>query len=176
MLEIIIMLKILIICFFSFWTVLTLINQFDYDWVKNIVRYDIFRLIPRWTFFAPNPGTNDFHFLYRGMDDHKRTSEFNELIDESSRSLLSFLWNPKKRVKKVLVDLAISTSQIVAKKMINESNIKISFNYIAYLNFCQKSKLDTSMKFVQFVVLISKGFLSQEDPKMLLCSEFHKID
>ena len=168
-------LHVLIPCLYVFWLIATLINQFHYPWVRKLLFFDIFRLLPIWTFFAPNPGTSDYHVLYRQKDSNNNVSEFIELPIHGSRSLFSFFWNPDKRVKKVLLDLAIDMNRLCASEETNEQNIKVSFDYIAFLNFLSSIPMSPETKSVQFLILATSGFIEISKPRLILCSEFHDV-
>src|ERR1700761_7210103 len=98
---------------FGLWIVLTCVNQFNGafpDWIR---RYDRFRLLSRWTFFAPHPGMNDYHIVARDIgEDGKPCTEWFE-ISLPSRTVLGAVWNPQKRQRKVLCDYVRSLSSFV---------------------------------------------------------------
>jgi hypothetical protein len=167
--------RIVVIVFFFVWVIATIVNQFDYPWVRKIQSFDICRILPRWTFFAPNPGTSDFHILYRQKDVEDNITDFTEIPLHGKRYLSSIIWNPEKRVKKVLLDLAITINSQIAAKLLNENNIKLSFGYIALLNFLSTVPLNKSTRYIQFVILESAGFIETVEPQLVICSEFHKI-
>ena len=49
---------------FCLWLFTTILYQFDKCAVV-ISKFDVFHIIPRWTFFAPNPGQHDMHLGQR---------------------------------------------------------------------------------------------------------------
>lgn len=72
-----------LLAFFALWTVLTLLNQFPGDRWKAWKRFDAFNLIPKWTFFAPTPGTGDLCLLYRLQSASGEMTQFQELTISS---------------------------------------------------------------------------------------------
>ncbi|CAN5195014.1 hypothetical protein BH09BAC6_BH09BAC6_08750 [soil metagenome] len=166
---------IIIASFFITWFFATIINQFNYDWVSKIRERDILHLLPRWTFFAPNPGTSDYHILFRQMDNDNNVSEFYEFPIHGRKHFFSFLWNPKKRVKKTILDLSVDFSRLLNLEKINEDNIKLSFTYLVFLNFFSSIKKDPDTKYIQFAVVVTKGYIQYEAPYLLICSEFHHV-
>lgn len=164
-----------IISFFSVWLVATVINQFNYNWVRVLREIDIFHILPRWTFFAPNPGTSDYHILFRQMDDDNNISEFHEVPVYGKKKFFTFLWNPQKRAKKSLIDLSVDMKRLVSINRLNPENIKLSFNYIAFLNFYNNEVLNPNTKYIQFAVMVTTGYIEYEDPYLLICSEFHHV-
>jgi hypothetical protein len=67
----------------------------------------IMRFVPRWTFFAPIPGVNDFHLAWREATDHGVGPwlEVSDMVPD--RSLVNAIWNPDKRSRKAMIDLSI---------------------------------------------------------------------
>ena len=171
----VILTDVLIIIFFSCWFILTFINQFRFSFTKKLKSTDIFHLLPVWTFFAPNPGTSDYHFVYRVMNENNRVSEFIEIPLHENRNLISAFWNAQKRVKKALADLVMSLKQICETKAADDDNIKLSFSYIALLNFLSNIPKPPDTKFIQFAILESGGFIDSENPRLIMCSEFHHV-
>jgi hypothetical protein len=164
-----------IIVFFSLWLVATVINQPNYKWAKRLTGFDVLHILPRWTFFAPNPGTSDYHFVYRQMDEEGAISAFKEISLLNERSLIACFWNPDKRVKKALLDLSISMNQLIVTKEVNENNLRLTFPYVAFLNFLSKFSFDDKTNSVQFLILVSCGYMDYSDPKLIVCSDFHYV-
>jgi hypothetical protein len=86
------------------WVVLTIANQFNFRWMRHIKALDFMLLIPRWTFFAPNPSLTDFHLSYRTIAADGTASEWEEIDLIAKRTLLSAVWNPDKRVTKAVIE------------------------------------------------------------------------
>ena len=85
------------------------------DWVKSASGWfqslDTFSLIPSWNFFAPNPGTTDYHLFYRDKLESDELSVWREIPIEKEPSLLKAIWNPHKRKSKVLSDVVSIVNQ-----------------------------------------------------------------
>jgi hypothetical protein len=90
----------------ALWLLLTIANQFNARWLRYVRGFDLMMLIPRWTFFAPNPGLSDFHLSYRIVDADGRVSAWEEIDGISQRSLRAAVWNPDKRVTKAVIEMA----------------------------------------------------------------------
>jgi hypothetical protein len=88
------------------WLLLTICNQFNLRWMRLIRRFDLMMLIPRWSFFAPNPGLSDFHLSVRTFDADGVASPWEEIDGIAQRALRSALWNPDKRVTKAVIEVA----------------------------------------------------------------------
>lgn len=163
------------IVFFATWLLLTILIQFDFKWANQIKKQDVFHLLPSWTFFAPNPGTSDYHIVYRTMDENNHVSAFVEFPLHSDRPLTHAFWNSSKRVKKVLTDLVMILKKTIAAEDLNKEKLQVSFSYIALLNFLTHLEKPASAKFIQFAILESKGYNDPGPPKLLICSEFHHV-
>lgn len=72
---------------------------------------DVFSIIPSWNFFAPNPGTTDYHLLYRDKLESGELSVWREIPIDKEPSLLRAVWNPRKRKSKVLSDVVSVVNQ-----------------------------------------------------------------
>ena len=160
---------------FITWFALTVANQFDYPWVQALKAYDFFDLLPKWTFFAPNPGTSDYHLLYRGMDVAGGLSPFKEISLLSRKHLVAAFWNPGQRRKKVLSDLVMDLHRLCWSDSVDENNIKTTLSYVAILNFLTSIPKQAHIKSVQFAILTSEGFEGSDNPKLVICSEFHNV-
>jgi hypothetical protein len=163
-----------VIAIFALWLVGTLVHQLDYPWAKGITGHDLFRLLPRWTFFAPNPGTSDYHLVFRERNGAGDVSPFLEL-PMHARGRWAFAINPDKRVKKALMDFSIMLNQHCASDDYDENNIRLTFSYLGILNLLSRIPLDPATNSIQFGVLVSDGFTEVAEPRLLLCSEFHDV-
>lgn len=158
----------------GFWLLASAICQFNILRLEDFLRrLDYFSLLPRWSFFAPNPGVTDYHLLYRDKDPRNECGRWNELPIASKRTLLGALWNPKKRSKKALSD-AVQTIVRSSNKL-KDSEFKTSICYIALVNFIASLPRNTAGSATQFMIMESFGHYTEKEPKMLFRSEFHKI-
>jgi hypothetical protein len=88
------------------WLLLTMCNQVNLRWMRLVRHLDVMLLIPRWTFFAPNPGLSDFHLSVRTLSADGTASAWEEIDGIAHRTLRSALWNPEKRVTKAVIEVA----------------------------------------------------------------------
>lgn len=164
-----------LIIFFSFWLIVTIVNQFDSAVSQKFKKADVFNMIPKWTFFAPNPATNDLHLMFRELDNDGSVSDFKEYIVLKRKHIISTFFNPTKRAKKTLQDLVRGLSKSCISGSINERNIKVTFNYIALLNFLTQAEKKPTTKAIQFMIIRTKGFISSSEPDAILISDFHDV-
>jgi hypothetical protein len=163
--------------FYIGWLILTCANQPVFKSHKWINRYDLFRLIPVWTFFAPNPGVSDFNLLSRVKLNDGTITTFQEIPLRSKKELSTALFNPERRLQKALNDHARTILMQIDNEITeqNKENIKLTFSYISVLNYCAKLPLAPRAYAIQFVILESFGYQELMEPRLILNSDFHKI-
>jgi hypothetical protein len=165
------------------WTLLSILNQFeqlDFPFVRFLRALDIFNLLPLWTFFAPNPGQSDYHLIYRDRYQNDNISEWAQIALSESRRWYSFFWNPHKRSKKVLSDIA--SSLIASLPAYNDSLEGLMFTtpYLILLNVVSHQPPVNPLGLTgrverQFLLLETFGFEPQSEPRCLLRSKFHPL-
>jgi len=160
----------------AIWFVCSCLNQFSWRVNKIINRYDTFHLNPRWTFFAPNPGSSDYHLVYRDADGAGQMGPWQELVVGNPRTLVASLWHPGKRAKKVVTDysqalLAWDRESAEAEKR----SILLTLPYLSLLNLAVSQPRSGSAKVRQFALVESYGFYRNEEPQMLMHSEVHSL-
>lgn len=165
--------RILAVVIFAAWFILTVLVHFKFSWKDKLVALSA-GLLPQWNFFAPNPGTYDFHLVYR-VKSSNGISAFREVPLHHREYLISAFWNSEKRLKKVLFDLVIDLAASTAAMGSGKGAIKTSFSYIALLNFLTGVPKGPDAESIQFAIMSSTGFLEFEKPTMILCSAFHHL-
>ena len=92
--------------FLAAWLGLCIATQFPQAVFQGVRKWDVFRLLPRWSFFAPRPLTSDYHFLYRdSLSDGTHTDWTEVHFSPPRMALLASCWNPEKRQSKAFCDL-----------------------------------------------------------------------
>jgi len=169
-----------VLIIFVIWFICTIICQFRGKAAEFIHKHiDVLKLIPSWTFFAPRPGKSDYHILYRDKRSDDAISEWTEVELSEGRNLLDFIWNPRKRNKKVLSDI-IQTLIITINRFPKDQDrsfLMYTFPYIMVLRLVsqQNGKIaDPALR--QFVLAESPGYLEESDPKFILISKFHDLN
>jgi hypothetical protein len=144
-----------------------------------LVKIDPFRVLPLWTFFAPNPGVSDYHLLYRTRNGKGDISSFINIRLRNKKNFMNAIWNPPKRSQKALNDFAQEIKrQIAVHNLDDESQhlLKLSLSYIAILHYCTEINRGASdTESVQFMILESFGYFELAEPRLVLNSDFHQI-
>ena len=168
--------ELLVAAILAIWLVLSVLNQVNWKPNSAIRRADIFHLIPRWHFFAPRPATFDYHFVYRTLSaGHDVVQDWEPILEIPRRTLLSSVWNPTRRLRKLRVDATQALLRSSREKGGGERDIVLlSLPYLLLLNSaCSRSRDDAA--FVQFAVLRTHGFESDRPPQVMIRSELHAI-
>jgi hypothetical protein len=157
----------------STWIVATLASQFNHPWSRQLALHDPLRLLPRWTFFAPRPGTTDYSIIYREIGEDDSPAQFVELVIPT-RTLRSALFNPYKRQRKTLHDLANSLGRLQLSDQWNSQTIYMSLPYIALLNFLS-SQPGAKGGRIQFCLMATQGRSDSNPPHVVLKSAIHRV-
>lgn len=174
----------IIILVLGFWFFLSILWQFKFEFLQPINKYDIFQLLPNWTFFAPNPGTVDYHLIYRQKDiGTQENLDWSEIPIIQNRTLQHFLWNPQRRKIKLIIDAINAIVKINANnskfKLSEENSTKALYISVPYMLLMQtvlnNIKTGSDNAQFQFAVIESTGFIQRDEPKYVIISAFHTI-
>jgi hypothetical protein len=159
---------------FSVWFLLTIAFQKNNGLSRLTTRFDRFTLIPKWSFFTPDPGASNYHFVYRSRDEGTGFSPWAEL-NLSPRGILYSLWNPKKRYREGMIELF----QLLALSSIDYSAERLQFTspYIILLNVA-RTRLGGSLSpqaFYQFAVVETRGPSGASVPLVRFYSLTHPV-
>ncbi len=157
----------------SAWVALTIVFQFP--WLEQrIADRDIFRIVPKWTFFSPHPGHFDLHFVFRDkLSDNTLTGWNASSFAETN--YLPLIWNPGKRYTKYLWDTWSSIGW--SSKAVGPSEyhtLQLNGAYILLLRFAINQDGSPQTQERQFGIVQSTGF-EQRELKPLFVSSFHKM-
>lgn len=83
---------------------LTLAGQHPHRDFNRVRARDHFSLLPNWRFFAPQPATFDYHFLYRTVDADRAASTWYDASGIVDRKPMHLFWFPTRRVDKSVFD------------------------------------------------------------------------
>jgi hypothetical protein len=134
---------------------------------------DILSMIPNWSFFAPRPGTFDYHLVFRDVRLNGEFAAWQEIALADERRLWGALWNPKKRSKKVLSDVVQSIVRLAQDTSVRDFSLTIP--YLAILNYISSIPRTEGVQQTQFMILRSNGFFSKDDPQFIFRSNTHRL-
>jgi len=159
----------------SCWAVLSVAYQFDVPWVRRWSHYDVFSLLPLWTFFAPRPGQSDYHLLYRDRLADGSTAGWQEVEMVEERQPYSWLWNPEKRSKKVLTDVVQLLIDLAAHSQHDRVALILSTPYVLVLNVVMSLPRHAQATHRQFVIAQTFGYVRRGDPEVVIKADFHRF-
>lgn len=161
----------IIILVLGSYLLITIAYHFDQKkWISS--HLDYFGFIPKWNFFAPNPGVHNLYLLFRLQYNDGTISSWKSILDmDQYRDPWTFIWNPNKRVKKALFDLLVTlTSEDISTEE-NRAKVKMSIPYLLFLNHLNCYKEDIAVS-VQFTVMEN---YYQEPAYPIFTSELHTL-
>lgn len=137
---------------------LALTAMYQYrPWSEVMSRYDLLHLIPRWTFFAPNPAMRDAHIVMRFRLADGFETDWVYLDIAPKRTALDPLWNPGKRARKVVSD-CINSIKSLRFRLKDDSLIKYYIPYLILLNVAvNATKRPSDSKEIQFSIIETTG-------------------
>jgi hypothetical protein len=163
------------------WLLLSVANQYR-PFALRIGRYDHFSLLPRWTFFAPNPGMHDVHLLYRecaadldvstpeGLNGASaKLSPWREMADLCPGHNVLFVWNPQRRVTKTILDIVAVLNRV--RQLTDDQNAQITVEYFLLLHLVMRGAGDSTQR--QFAVVRTHGFGPERQSEVVFLSAFH---
>jgi hypothetical protein len=167
---------ILIIFVLSLWCVLSLWNQLTFAFGEGLRRFDAFQLLPRWAFFAPNPGITDYHLVYLLKSHTRDFDAWQEVSWSSGRAWSSCVWNPTKRYYKIQFD-AINAIMSICRdnSTYEEGALVLTIPYLLLLNIACSHSCTQQADSIQFAIVQTHGFEPRKEPTVVLRSRLHSF-
>lgn len=148
------------------WLVITLLAQHRH-FQPFINAFNALHIIPRWTFFAPNPGIRDYHLVIRDRCSDGRLASWKSVPVYSPRPKFGYFWNPQKRSSKILNDAVQAIKLLLKRENIGISGIPFTVPYLLLLHYAAHAvpAEPDAMEF-QIAIIESSG----HDARTLECS------
>jgi hypothetical protein len=156
------------------WFVISALAQLNWAKAKKLKSYDAFSLIPNWSFFAPRPGTSDYHLLFRDTDSSGTAGSWQEIPLAGKRTLSGAIWNPQKRRTKTLSDVVRGLVMLSRDRSL--SDYSLTLPYLVILNYVSSLHRAARSGCTQFMILKSEGFYSTQDPQFIFLSKEHRLE
>src|SRR5215213_561511 len=120
--------------FLSVWLLASAVHQLRRRSWERIARWDALNLLPRWSFFAPNPGRHDLHVVYREWL-LEEAGPWRQLMPTHANRRWRWCWNPSRYPRKAVSDLANSLQY--AERSLEEMprSVLLSSSYISLLSW-----------------------------------------
>lgn len=152
--------------------VLTALCQVPWSGRDRLRALDLFGLIPFWNFFAPRPGTWDFHLLYRDQLTDGSITPWREILLTAERRWWHALWHPHRRLKKALFDAGIG---LWAYPKVEGRDLRISVPYLELLTYVSGLPRLYAATKTQFLVMASSLAHPDIEPVELVRSDMHPL-
>jgi hypothetical protein len=118
----------------TLWLVITLLAQHP-RFQPFINGFNALHIIPRWTFFAPNPGIRDYHLVIRDRCSDGRLTGWRSVPVYSPRPRFGYLWNPQKRSSKIMNDAVQAIKLLLKRENIGTAGIHFTVPYLLLLYY-----------------------------------------
>nr|WP_155073459.1 hypothetical protein [Streptomyces taklimakanensis] len=133
---------------------------------------DLFSLVPNWKFFAPNPATHDYHYLYRTLDENRETSPWIELELIQKRRMIQAFWFSSRRTEKAVFDICSAMLKSISKG--EDPTGSPPFRVLA--EFIRRQIRETpnvsDVRGFQLAVVRATGHDDSEEPEVLYVSTY----
>ena len=170
---------ILLSALLGLWWLLSAIGQFSDRFMTKASRHDPLTLIPRWTFFAPEPGTSDFRIVVQSRHGGNEISDWEE-VRFYDRARFRFIFNPRKLIQKSMVDLVQGFFQIIGHEIERLGGLRgVSMASTPYIGLAEyvEAHLDncrTGSCEYRFAVLNSEYGVIERENQPVYLSNWHK--
>lgn len=159
---------------FVTWFIACVINQFDWKWWSKARLLDCFAILPRWTFFAPKPGTSDIRVVYRDLFEPDGAGAWAELPTAPSRhALLRMFWNPEKLDNKAVYDLVQLLGTEAAGFESHPRAALVSLPYLQLLEPIMQLPRAAGAVARQFALVSTQGHVPPRETSVLMVSGPH---
>lgn len=154
-------------------TLVSILYQFGF-FKKKFERINKLRILPNYSFFAPNPFKADYRLLCKvGLPDE---GSWVELKTHKQFNLSRIAWNPSRYYNKAVID-ACRRTMTDFKHLENKNLIKLSSNYIVMLSFISDflATAKDNETIVRFAIVSTKGLEKIDLEDIYFFSFYHKI-
>jgi hypothetical protein len=162
---------------FSVWVIATLAAHWSDSWAVAIGRFDPFALVPTWKFFAPNPGTTDYHLVFRDRLASGELTPFREVPAlNPARDLFAWAWYPRRRLCKAVTDAVVNLLRDAERAEPGEPGLyKLTVAYLTLANYVSGLPASAEAQSRQFLILASFGYEEALGPILVFTSDFHAL-
>jgi hypothetical protein len=163
---------------FAAWFVLSIFFQVP-RFSPKMSFYDPLGLLPKWTFFAPNPGIHDYHIVSRTIEDSANGDEVSDDRPwEVVRPLrdtptVPFFWNPDRRVNKTLSDATNSILAVLRRSEHGEKVVPYTPAYFLITHLAQRNAAPGTK--IEWAIVRSHGFHGDRALSPVFVSNVHGV-
>lgn len=156
------------------WLGLTILVHIPLSRIQHLRVHDQYAFIPNWSFFAPVPGTSDYHLMVRDKLVDGTVTVWREAdLNLQARGSLGFVWNPAKRTNKALCDIVPILLQVVVSANGQHQTVYFSLPYLMLLNAVSSFPRSPFAVRRQFMLVKTDG--PDASPDVLFVSAEHAL-
>lgn len=124
---------------------------------RGLRRLHTLGLVPQWSFFAPTPGVQNLYLLYRDIHLGGEPTAWRMVHHmDSDRGPLTFVWNPRRRLRKALHDLI--TGLEIGGPMPRPELVQLSMPYLLIVHHLSSLPRLDGVWATQFLVMVSDPY------------------
>ncbi len=156
--------------------VASVVHQFRRGWWLRIARFDVLYLLPRWSFFAPNPGHHDLHVVYRDWQ-LGAAGGWRELRATPTNPVTRWFWNPDRFARKAVFDMTSALLGALAAEPETQSRtVLLTSSYIHLLGWVlAQEECVTDVSARQFAIVRSSTTPDARHVEIAYVSELHPV-
>jgi hypothetical protein len=163
-------LSILVLLFYIFWLLISMLAQGESDLNRKIRKRDIFHLIPNYKFFCPRPTKNDYHLFYRTQKADASMNDWAELTPGKRDRRYCFLWHPEKRDRKIFYKIV----KLIRVDYAAGKREQYGHLYQSLLNYIKTRGENNVPSAVQFRITSRQDLVADAKEIILYTSIIHK--
>jgi hypothetical protein len=161
---------------FSAWFAISVASQLSDSVGTYFRRLSSLGLVPCWTFFAPRPGVDDIHLLYRDRLADGTIAKPTYVPTIEHRRWYHGIWNPNKFHNKVFYDLTSALRvqlRTIRKENFDPHTIMLSTPYIMMLHLVMRMPRPPDATARQFILANTRSKKADPEHAIIFLSGFH---
>jgi hypothetical protein len=171
----------LVIALLGLWLLLSIANQLDGPIRRALAGLNALHLLPRYTFFAPDPIDVDYHLVFRDLAADGSPTAWQEcfLGPERRHGLVEVFWDPSHRahttLNQVVVAITLLGSSVARASDLGVRVVAVSFPYTFLLHAAMRSPASEQSMRRQFMIVETVGTRPNRRMRLGILSEKHRI-
>jgi hypothetical protein len=155
---------------FVAWALVSIVGQHRSRFSIWLRSWDLFGLVPTWTFFAPNPVSHD-HYLYYRDYSFASVGPWHRAFDADVRTWWDPLWNPLRREEKAISDAMFHL--LDQAREVDATRIQFSISYLTILSFVSSLPRENDVIARQFLFAVRRA---NDVPRPVFLSNIHVLE
>ena len=127
--------------------------------------------IPQWSFFAPTPGVQNLYLLYRDIHLGGEVTAWRVVHDmDADRGPWTFVWNPRRRLRKALHDLIIGLE--IGGSTPRPDLVPLSMPYLLIVHHLSSLPRLDGVWATEFLIMVRDPY---DSPRVAFQSDRHRL-